>query len=299
MKKTSVVVTGATGFIGSPLVKQLLLYGYDVHLIIRPTSELSIISDIVNDVKIYIHDGSIASLFQIIESAAPQIVLHVASLFLAQHQPHDIEPLIKSNVIFATQLVEAMIANKVFKLVNTGTVWQHFNNTNHYNPVCLYAATKQAFETILAFYLQTTELKVITLKLSDTYGPGDPRKKLFSLLRNAADEQVTLNMSPGEQLIDLVYIDDVISAFILATERLLENRIENHKIYSVTSGKSIKLKELVNLYMKITGKQISIQWGGRPYRNREVMVPWQGEVLSGWKPRVNLETGIKMMEHIQ
>ena len=287
------LITGSTGFVGSYLAKRLVNKGWDVHIIVRPNSSLDIISDVIEKLTIYRHNGTTGGLLGILNEAKPKIVFHLSSLFLAEHQPKDIEPLIKSNILFGTQLVEAMISKQVYKLVNTGTSWQHYNNED-YNPVNLYAATKHAFEAIFKFYTETTPLKVITLKLFDTYGPNDPRPKLFALLRKVASENKPLAMSPGNQLIDLVYIDDVVEAFILAAARLLENKVQSHERYAVSSDKPIKLVDIVKVYEKIIGRKLPIKWGDRPYRNREVMKPWQNyKVLPAWKPNISLEEGIK------
>ena len=127
-------------------------------------------------------------------------------------------------------------------------------------------------------------MKVIALKLFDTYGPNDPRPKLFRLLKTVSERQEPLAMSPGEQLIDLVYIDDVVKAYLIAAERLQAGLAYDHESYAVSSGRPISLKELVRTYEQVTGKKLPIQWGGRPYRPREVMVPWnRGEKLPGWE----------------
>ncbi|MGI9860906.1 NAD(P)-dependent oxidoreductase [Moorella naiadis] len=295
-KQWKVVITGATGFVGSNVARRLVTDGWDVHLIARTESNFSLVQDILKAVTIHQHDGTTENMLDIFERVKPNIVFHLAALFLAQHEPKDIGPMIKSNVLFATQLVEAMIANGVYCLINTGTSWQHFEN-KEYNPVCLYAATKQAFESILEFYVETTPLKVITLKLFDTYGPNDPRNKLFTLLRNVAKEEKSLPMSPGEQLINLVYIDDVVDAFVLAAERLQKGKVEKHEAYAVSSGTPIRLRDIVDIYSRIIGKDLPIEWGGRPYRNREVMVPWNnGMQLPDWQPKISIEEGIRRME---
>lgn len=298
-KSKIALVTGATGFIGSHLARRLIDDGWEVHLIVRPESNLSLLQNVLDKATLHQHDGSTGDMIAIVKTVMPTVVFHLASLFLSQHVIKDVEPLIRSNVLFATQLVEAMVASGVYQIINTSTSWQHFENKD-YSPVCLYAATKQAFESILMFYVEATPLKAINLKLFDTYGPGDPRPKLFTLLRKVTEVQKPLLMSPGEQLIDLVYVDDVVNAFILATDCLLVGKAAKWQEYAVTSGGSIKLKELVEIYGHVTGKAPSVEWGGRPYRPREVMVPWTTRrCLPGWKPKISLREGIKKIEGIK
>src|SRR5690606_23561143 len=131
-----------------------------------------------------------------------------------------------------------------------------------YSPVCLYAATKQAFESILAFYQETAQLGAITLTLFDTYGPEDRRSKLLPLLVRMKPDDEPLEMSPGEQKIDLVYIDDVIDAYLLAASMLLRGTVSGcGEQYAVGTGVPISLRELVAVYERISGWQLPIQWG--------------------------------------
>jgi len=292
------LVTGATGFVGSHLVRRLIKKGWETHIIARSSSNLKLLEGVRDKVVVHQHDGTTNSMITIVKQSEPEVVFHLASLFLAQHTSDDIECLVQSNILFGAQLVEAMTLQGVTKLINTGTSWQHFQN-EPYNPVCLYAATKQAFEDILKFYVEASGLKVITLKLFDTYGSDDPRPKLFALLRKVADEQTELAMSPGEQLIDLVYVDDVIEGYLLAAKRLISNKVSIMEEYAISSGNPISLKRLVTVYGETIGKPLPIKWGGRPYLPREVMVPCnKGKILHRWIVKVGLEEGIKRMEKI-
>lgn len=299
MNPCTALLTGGSGFIGSHLAIRLVRDGWNVHMVTTPRSNRDQLQDIAADVTFHVHDGSTAGMFEIVAGVKPLVVFHLASLFLSEHTAQQIEPLIRSNVLFGTQLVEAMTANGVYLLVNTGTSWEHYCNSP-YSPVNLYAATKQAFESILQYYVEAKDLRVITLKLFDTYGPDDPRPKLLTLLRRIAAEQKTLDMSPGEQMIDLVYINDVVEAFVSSAERLLDNTVEGHERYAVSSGTPLRLRDLAELYGRVTGRALPIEWGGRPYRDREVMVPWNsGTLVPGWQPKVGLEEGLRKMENIQ
>ncbi len=287
------LVTGATGYVGYHLAQRLARDGWKVNIVTRPGSDVKK-SEKLPLVSLYAHDGGTESLIDIVRQARPEIIFHAASLVQASHEAEDLEPLIASNILFGTQLLEAAVRSEVHFFVNTGSYWQHYK-TRDYNPVNLYAATKQAFQDILRFYAESFPLRAVTLKLFDVYGPEDQRNKIFSQLEDAYSTGKPLQMSPGEQLLDLIFIDDAVEAYCHAA-LLLESRGEGlEESYAVSSGRQIPLKEVVEIYQKLARRKIPIEWGGRPYRQREVMRPWTGKTLPDWKPRVDLETGISKM----
>lgn len=286
------LVTGGSGYIGSRLVERLIADGWRVHVILRPSSSLNLLSSCVSRLTIHLHDGSMGEMLDIVATAKPDVVFHLAAMATADHRPEVVDQMVLSNVLYSTQLVEGMTRNGVRNLVNTETFWQYRHGSNDYDPVCLYAATKQAFHDILHYYVNTGAVRAISLVLFDTYGPRDPRKKLFNLLKQAAHEIRSLDMTPGEQIVDMTHIDDIVEAYIQAAEMLLTENISKLATYAVTSGRRMTLKELVELVVRETGASIHPNWGGRPYRTNEVMVPWLGKPLPGWHPKIDLETGI-------
>jgi nucleoside-diphosphate-sugar epimerase len=291
-----VLITGGAGFLGSQLVRACLGNGWNVSIISRPENRLDKINEFLGNVAVFPSCNDTAGVIEIMHQAKPDLVFHLASVFIAQHRSDDILNLIQSNITFGTQILEAMTICGVPHIINTGTSWQHFENQD-YNPVNLYASTKQAFEDILVYYVKAFSISAITLHLFDTYGPADPRPKLFRLFQKYAQNGQVLEMSPGEQLIDLVHVDDIVDAFLVAARRLLAGKEQEHRVYSVSSGSPVQLKELVQIYQRITGHHLAVKWGGRPYRDREVMVPWStGSQLPGWKPMRSLEEGIRSLK---
>lgn len=260
----------------------------------RPTTDLKLLEDVRGQLDVQVHDGTTQGMIDLVARVKPDLAYHVASRFVSQHVSADVEPLVLSNVLFGAQLAEALAVQKVPHLVNIGTSWQNYED-REYSPVCLYAATKQAMEAMLQFYVETGRLRVTTLRLFDTYGPGDPRPKLLSLLRRIADTGATLDMSPGGQLQDIVFIDDVVDALLLAGDRMRKGPgAAAMQVFAVSSGKPVPLKELVAAFADAYGRPVSIRWGGKPYREREVMVPWSlGTPVPGWSPRVSLEEGLR------
>jgi len=117
----------------------------------------------------------------------------------------------------------------------------------------------------------------------------------MNLLYQAMKSKEPLAMTPGEQQLDLLYIDNVIDAYIQAASLLHSNRIEGVERYAVSNLERVMLKELVCLFERISGNPIPIIWGARDYRKGEIMVPWsEGTILPGWKPRISLEEGIQL-----
>lgn len=291
-----VLVSGGTGFVGRHLSLRLANVGCTVHAITRQENLTKGEPDEAG-VHWHLYDGTVSSLIDILQQTKPEIVVHLASLFLGQHTSQNLRNLIDSNVLFGTQLLEAMDNSGVRLLLNTGTSWQNYKNSR-YSPVNLYAATKQAFEDIALYYCQARNISMITLRLFDTYGLDDSRDKLLPLLKRAARTGELLELSPGEQLIDLVYIDDVVDGFVCACQRLLEGSVRLHEVFALSSGKPISLQELTRLYVASTNKPLNVKWGARPYRNREVMVPWDvGNVLPGWRPKTELSCGLKYFDN--
>jgi len=286
-----ILVTGTTGFIGGHLVRRLLNDRHEIHALTRPETDQNPLESTI----VHTHLGSTQNMIEIMEAAKPDAVIHLASLFIGEHKSADVEALINSNVVLSTQLAEAMSVNEVRLLINVGTSWQHYADAD-YNPVNLYAATKQAFRSVLSFYLETSDLRVINLEVFDTFGPNDQREKLFNLLNRLRVTGETISMSPGNQFLDPIYIDDVCDAFLVALKRLQSGQVKRSETYSVRSDDPIQLKELVKIYEKVSNIKLNVEWGGRPYRAREVMHPWSGGVtLPGWSPKISVEEGVKKL----
>lgn len=265
------LITGATGFIGSNLVRALLDTGWQVHAVVRPGSVLDSLEDVHERCTFQVYDGSAESMLALMRDCRPDMVFHLASLYISEHRAHEITPLIESNITLGSHLAEAMVASGCKNLVNVGTSWQHYHGEG-YRPVNLYAATKQAFEDILSYYHDAHALSCITLKLFDTYGAGDTRRKLMAIIVDAALSGAPIDMSPGEQIVDLSHVSDVVNALVEAAELLAAQPSAINSAYFV-SGERMTIRELVALVANALQRPVHANFGGRPYRAREVMVP--------------------------
>ncbi len=287
-----IFITGVTGYIGGRLVEELLQKKYQVAGLVRSLSADTNLQ--THGCKFYQYQNNLDSIRDALQDFGPDVVIHLASLFLSNHQSVDIDPLVESNVLLSARLYEAMLSVGINKIINTGTSWEHYENAS-FNPVNLYAATKGAAESVLDYYSHAKNFTTLNLKLFDSYGPGDSRKKLFFYLREAARSGITLKMSPGEQLINLVYIDDIISAYILIISNI--NKYAGKHTFGVGTEKLISLKNLVAIYSDVIQRDVPVHFGALPYRDREVMTPWNDYLkVPHWSPQISLVDGIFKME---
>jgi len=84
----------------------------------------------------------------------------------------------------------------------------------------------------------------------------------------------------------------VISAYLSAYKNIVQ-QIVGHSRYGVATNRPLSLKNLVFEFEQVLGVKVNVNWGKRPYRNREVMVPWLGsQKLFNWEARVELDEGL-------
>lgn len=284
-----VLLTGGSGFIGTNLIKYFLKKEYQVGVILRSESKFGF--DFKN-VSIYISDSKIDSLKLALEDFKPELVIHLATYYSYKVDSLNLDKMINSNISFGTHLLEAMVATGVQNIINIGTSFEHYNNED-YNPVNLYAAFKHSFQNILTYYVKSNQLNAITIKLFDSYGEGDSRNKIISLIRDSLNNGRLLKLSPGLQILDLLHVNDICSAIGIASKQLLQGNIGLNKSYAL-SGERISLKDLVELMEQLAGRMANIQWAVYPYREREVMMPWSNFMkLPGWQHQIKLEEGIR------
>jgi nucleoside-diphosphate-sugar epimerase len=300
------LVTGGTGYLGSRLVRRLRADGWAVAVLVPAGSAGSSLAGVKN----HGYDGSLASLQTVLGTERPDCVFHLATLFLAQHRADDIPALIAANVTLGAQLLEALADINRPPLINVATSWQTMDGSA-YRPANLYAATKQAFVDILRYYVDACEQPAVSVHLFDTYGPDDPRGKLVSALIKAMTDGKALELSPGEQRLDLMHADDIADALLTVAHRMLntvsasrrwqhgdclpDGALPSHPLhdYALRSGRTLSLRELVALIERLAGRPLTVRWGARAYRPREIMSPLSPHPsLPDWAPKIALETGI-------
>lgn len=290
------IVTGATGFIGSNMCRFLIQKGWEVWGTGRmDPNGLAYLEDIQDQMHLVDCSDNGESLLSWVPQVNAEVVFHFASVFITDHKPDQIPLLIQSNIMYGTFLLEAMKACDTRLFINTGTGFQHMNSPVFY-PVNLYASTKEAMEVILRYYTSAENFRAITMKIFDSYGENDRRLKLLGLFKRMLTDGTSLDMSPGEQEIDLTHVDDIVNGFYCAYEYLKTHPNVKQDDFALPSGYRMTLRQMVALIEKTTGKKLNIHWGAKPYKAREVMKIWtEYNVLPNWKITVPFPEGMRRL----
>ncbi len=287
-----VFITGGNGYIGSNIIKKLLEAQHEVYAVVRPQASLRLLEAVKERINFFYYDGSFTAMQKALLLAKPEVVIHLASCFIAEHQSQQIDELVDANIRFGLHLLQAMKDAGVGHLINTGTYSQYFH-ADHYEPAYLYDATKQAFEDLAYFYHKTYGFNILHLMLYDNYGPSDPRKKLLSFFNRASTAQEPILMSAGEQKLDMIYIDDAVRAYLQAIDVLSVSTEVNFKHYAVCTGKLYSLREIARMYEEARGVSLNIKWGGLPYRQKQIMAPCSHlPRVPQWQAQVSLAEGL-------
>jgi nucleoside-diphosphate-sugar epimerase len=278
-----ILITGASGYLGSHLVPFLENCGHTTLPVVRHGDK--------KYVRAIYYDGSTQSLSEGIENFMPDLVIHLATLYRKTHAKEDIEGLISSNVTYGAHLLEAMRLCNISRIINTGTAWK-YDQENHISPVNFYAATKVSFDTILDFYVKKYNLRSITLNFNDTYGGVDRRSKLVRMLFQALTSGMPLEMSSGIQLIDILHIEDVLEAYKISIKNFNEITSSMNSNYGIHSHELVSLRRLVEIVEEIVGKKLDVKWGTRPDIDEVIAPSILSDILPGWSQKLSLQEGL-------
>jgi nucleoside-diphosphate-sugar epimerase len=254
--KKNILITGASGFVGSHVLDDCLKNNFNVHAIFRHSKKNISFAKKYKKQIFPIFYNNIYEIKNKLTNCKIDYVIHCATHYIKKHDHNDIENIIKSNVLFSTILLDAVVNIKIKKFINLGTVWQHFNDTKNlaFN---LYAATKQSFECIFNYYKnQYSKIKFYNILLTDTFGANDKRKKLVpTLLKNFNNKNQDKINIPKNLSMNLVNINEVTKCLNI----LLKNNSESNN-YVIKSKQDLKIFDLINFLNNNLKKKIKVNW---------------------------------------
>lgn len=282
------VLTGATGFLGSHLLEALLSKGYSVTILKRSTSDTWRIDHYLDQINSY--DVDQVNVEEAFKREKVDAVIHTACSY-GRHgqQAHEV---IEANLLFGLRVLDAAISFNCGAFFNTDTLLPKYLNA--------YSLSKNQFTEWLR--KRSDEIKAVNLKLEHMYGPGDDQTKFVPWLVSQLEQGVArVPLTKGTQERDFIYIDDVVSAYIVALENVCQFR--RYTEFDVGTGRLTSLRKFVEAIYSThqdlnreTATQLG--FGDIELREGEMMtVNVNNEALRalGWTPKISQAEGLKKL----
>ena len=286
----TILMTGATGFVGSHLLRSLVAEGHNITLLTRSFSSTARVHDVLNHVqRIDLDKSDLTVALSKLKIAG---VIHLATDY--GRRDSCAAEVLQTNLVLPVSLFEVASTLGARFFINTDSFFckPQFN----YPVMRNYIFSKNSFRNWA--HNNTKQIHFANISLEHVYGPDDGQEKFVSsVLRQMLNPSVgDIALTSGMQKRDFVYIDDVVEAYrcVLASVKVESTR-PSFCAYEVGTGSSIELRHFVKKIHEITSSRTELSFGALPYQEGEIMDSFAdlGAITRlGYAPRVGLNDGI-------
>jgi GDP-4-dehydro-6-deoxy-D-mannose reductase len=291
-----ILITGANGFTGQHLQKFLrgVFHGEIIALDLNmPKNTTGIRADLL----------SRSQLFAIMKKVRPDYVIHLAGIAKSDNY----EDIYKSNAFTTINLLEALLQNDLNNtrvlLISSSAVYGNsiaswVDETTPLNPVNHYGNSKLLVEKIAGQYLHKFNLKIVTVRPFNLFGPGQGEDYIIAtflaqLIRiKKGQKPPVINVGDLSGNRDFIFIDDAVRAYWTV---LTQGQVG--EVYNIGSGKAISIKEVLEKLMKLTGVECRIQVDDRRIQRFQIQSMHSNNAkitALGWRNETSFEAGLQM-----
>lgn len=288
-----VLVTGASGFIGSHLCQRLVATGAVVHAVSRiPRSSL------FENLHWWAADLTrIDRVRQLFESIRPDIIYHLASYVMGAPNLEHVLPTFHANLQTSVNLLTVAAEKGCRRLVLTGSLAEPELGKGEHFPSAPYAAAKWASSGYGRMFHALYGVPVVLVRVYMVYGPAQrDLSKLIPYTTVSLLQGKNPKVTSGERLIDWIYVSDVVDAYLALAEVA---GVEGSTL-EIGSGKLVPIREIVNKVAEIVDSGVDVYFGALPDRPMEPIRA--ADVLQtyqkiGWEPATALSPGLERTIH--
>jgi nucleoside-diphosphate-sugar epimerase len=297
---SKVLITGATGFLGSNLARKCVQEGFETHILTRKTSRKWRINDILSDLIEHSSDlSNYNKLVKILQQIKPEIIFHFAAYGTHPNFQVDIKRIIETNFEGSVNLIKAANTIEYSLLINAGSSSEYgmktspMTETDLLEPMSLYAVTKAASTHFSQLTAKTNGKPIVTVRPFSVYGYFEEPIRLIPATIWHCLKGKDIELSNGKNSMDFIFIDDVVEACM----RLIDVPCVGGQIINLGTGELHTIREVVQKILNITQSNIKLNWGKLP-PSKNVPELWAAnmtkmqEILK-WAPRYNLDSGLK------
>lgn len=273
---------------------------YDINLIVKKTTDLWRLKNILS--KIRIHKVDLLDnlkLSKTVNKIKPEIIIHLATYSNYRDQ-RAIKQMINLNIEGTLNLLMASKDIDYNIFINTGSSSEYgFKNKpmkeeDLLEPTSFYAVTKASATLLCQVFARELKKPIVTLRPFSVYGPYEEEDRFIPAIIKAVIEYKSINLTPGKQCRDFIYIDDVVNAYVQAIKK--EKSIKGQTL-NIGTGKQYSNDEIVKTLFRIVGKKVLVKKGAFSKRFWDTSY-WVADIsktskLLKWKPQFSLEEGLK------
>jgi nucleoside-diphosphate-sugar epimerase len=295
-----VLVTGATGFLGSYVVKRLVASGSTVTAVTSSASSatpqrLAEVIDSIEVVGADLRDAS--SLAHVVANAQPELVIHQAAFTHVGKSFSRIDENIQTNIQGTVNLLLALDGNfERFVYVGSGDVYGDspvpFREDGPVRPASPYAVSKYAAERFCRMFHQAYGWPITCLRPFSVYGPGQSPDRIIPELIISALSGRDLKMTDGRQTREFMFVEDVAEVFVRA---LIQPGIDG-EVINVSRGEEVSIRQLAVAVLELMGDPVRGLFGALEHRPNEIWRMYgdteKASRLLGWTATTSLAEGL-------
>jgi nucleoside-diphosphate-sugar epimerase len=297
-----VLVTGATGFVGSYVLRELLrTESRCVAILVRAGSRPGRIDDLRHHARVQWIAGDLGDLDGVrkpIEGFSPQAVVHLAWLGVAGKDRDDRDQLL--NIDFSQRLLDLSEQLGVGHWIGLGSHAEYgpcsarIAETQLAEPTTLYGATKLGVYHLAKQRCRLAGIRFAWLRLFNSYGPADHDYWLIPYLIGALLRRERPRLTAGHQRWDFIHVRDAAAAIVAVADTP-----SAEGCFNLGSGQSGVLREIVERVRDLIDPTLPLGFGEIPYRDDQVMFleadTSRLTESTGWRPAVALDEGLREM----
>ncbi|KIF50402.1 hypothetical protein H735_24975 [Vibrio owensii CAIM 1854 = LMG 25443] len=255
INRMKVLIFGGSGYIGGELINRLLSYGYEVGNVSRRPVNIAPVAE-------FSFDEDIES---VLDRFEPQEIIYLSACY----NNENINEIIDVNIRKPLEIIERIrrISNCNFTYI--GSYWQFGDATHKGCAIDAYSASKGALVSFFDYYNTYTSVRCREIVLYGTYGEYDNRGKLLDYLLKMAKIGEKIEITEGEQELNLSEVGEVCKVIIEQFKNTKNNKIQ------IKSSSNYSPKQLVDIINK--NINIEVEFGAIPYRDVELMNLWDNK----------------------
>lgn len=281
----NILITGATGFLGSHLAKDLLNRGHEVCILKRSFSDVGRLRPVLSRIRSYnIDQCGLDEPFH--RHGRIDAVIHTATCYGRSNE--SVSTMQETNIAFPLRLLETAANFHVNVFLNTDTLLDAKVN--------YYALSKSQFTEWGRRLADDRKIHFINFKFEHIYGEDDDESKFVTYVVSKCLKNVpTLDLTRGEQKRDFIYVGDIVRLYALAIEKSDEIN-QYFTSYNVGTGTPVSIRDFVTMIHQTANSRTKLNFGAVPYRNHEMMevnIDTAPLEKLGWKSEVSHLLGIR------